>query len=101
MKLKNYMKEGHKFPLFGIGPYLIYGIGLLTAVCIVLSVYVFEIGNMDGPWKWIFRIGGGALVVYGLIIWFVGALKSDLYGEEYEVYKRRVNRFIPWKRRYL
>ena len=25
----------------------------------------------------------------------------DLYGEEYEVYKRRVNRFIPWKRRYL
>ena len=169
MKLKNYMKEGQKLPLFGIGPYLIYGIGLLTAVCIVLFVYVFKIGNMDGPWKWIFRIGGSALVVLGLIIWFVGALKSDmdesiienklktdglyawvrnpmysgwwfaltgisfvwhnifmipvffinwgimtivlknteekwlsdLYGEEYEVYKRRVNRFIPWKRRYL
>ena len=57
MKLKNYMKEGQKLPLFGIGPYLIYGIGLLTAVCIVLAVYVFKIGNMDGPWKWIFRIG--------------------------------------------
>ena len=78
MKLKNYMKEEQKLPLFGIGPYLIYGIGLLTAVCIVLFVYVFKIGNMDGPWKWIFRIGGGALVVLGLIIWFVGALKSDM-----------------------
>lgn len=33
---------------------------------------------MDGPWKLIFRIGGGALIVYGLIIWFVGALKSDM-----------------------
>lgn len=63
MKLKNYMKEGQKLPLFGIGPYLIYGTGLLTSVCIVLFVYVFKNGNMDGPWKWIFRIGGGALIV--------------------------------------
>ena len=46
MKLKNYMKEGQKLPLFGIGPYLIYGIGLLTAVCIVLFVYVFR---REGP----------------------------------------------------
>ena len=43
MKLKNYTKEGQKLPLFGIGPYLIYGIGLLTAIFIVLFVYVFKI----------------------------------------------------------
>ena len=24
---------------------------------------------------------------------------TDLYGEEYEEYKKRVNRSIPWKRR--
>ncbi len=24
--LKNYMKEGQKLPLFGVGPYIIYGI---------------------------------------------------------------------------
>ena len=47
MKLKNYMKEGQKLPLFGIGPYLIYGIGLFTAICIILFVYVLKIGKPD------------------------------------------------------
>ena len=46
MKLKNYTKEGQKLPLFGIGPYLIYGIGLFTAICIVLFEYVFKIVQM-------------------------------------------------------
>jgi hypothetical protein len=41
MKLKNYTKEGQKLPLFGIGPYLIYGMGVFTAICIVLFAYVF------------------------------------------------------------
>ncbi len=26
--LKNYMKEGQKLPLFGVGPYLIYGMAM-------------------------------------------------------------------------
>lgn len=24
--LKNYMKEGQKLPLFGVGPYIVYGV---------------------------------------------------------------------------
>ena len=28
--LKNYMKEGQKLPLFGVGPFLVYG---TTCVC--------------------------------------------------------------------
>ena len=55
MKLKNYTKEGQKLPLFGIGPYLIYGIGLFTAIGIVLFEYVFKIGNLTGTpvWAWV------------------------------------------------
>ena len=165
MKLKNYMKEGQKLPLFGIGPYLIYGIGLLTAIFIVLFVYGFKIGNVNGNPVWLFRLIGAILIILGFIVWFVGALKSgmgenitenklktdgiyawvrnpmysgwwicltgislmwhnicmipvffinwgimtiilknteekwlaELYGSEYEAYKRRVNRCIPWK----
>ena len=58
MWLKNYMKEGQKLPLFGVGPYLIYGIGLFTALCIVLFVYIFKIGNLTGQWVWVFRTTG-------------------------------------------
>ena len=167
MRFKNYTKEGQKLPLFGIGPYLIYGIGLFTAICIVLFAYAFKVGNLYGNWVWVFRITGGVLIVLGFIIWFIGALKSgmdesitenrlkttgiyawvrnpmysgwwialtgislmwhnfclipvsvinwgimtivlknteekwlaDLYGTEYEDYKKCVNRCIPWKRR--
>ena len=166
MRLKNYTKEGQKLPLFGIGPHLIYGIGLFTAICIILFVYVFEVGNLTGKLVWAFRITGGVLIILGFIIWFVGALKSgmdenitenklqtkgiygwvrnpmysgwwilitgislmwhnvclipvfffnwaiitivlknteekwlaDLYGAEYEEYKKCVNRCIPWKK---
>ena len=28
--LKNYNKDGQKLPLFGIGPYMIFGMGLVT-----------------------------------------------------------------------
>ena len=167
MKLKNYMKESQKLPLFGIGPYLIYGMGLLTAICIVLFAYVFKFGTLAGNLIRIFRAVGSILIILGFIIWFVGALKSgmdesitenklktdgiyawvrnpmysgwwfaltgisfmwhnvclipvffinwaimtivlknteekwlaNLYGSEYEEYKKCVNRCIPWKRR--
>ena len=29
-KLKNYVKEGQKLPMFGVGPYLIYGIAIMN-----------------------------------------------------------------------
>ena len=34
--LKNYMKEGQKLPLFGVGPYIIYGIAMVNIIGIVL-----------------------------------------------------------------
>ena len=78
MWLKNYMKEGQKLPLFGVGPYLIYGIGLFTAICIVLFVYIFKIGNLTGQWVWVFRTTGAILIILGFITWFIGSLKSDM-----------------------
>ncbi|MCR5651039.1 MAG: isoprenylcysteine carboxylmethyltransferase family protein [Lachnospiraceae bacterium] len=162
--MKNYTKEGQKLPLFGVGPYIIYGIAMLNAVGIVLFGYVLKIGILGDPWIMIFRIAGAVLIVFGIAVWFIGALRSDmdesitenrlqtkgiyawvrnpmysgwwialsgitlmwhnawmlilpvidwavmtivlinteekwltdLYGKEYEDYKKRVNRCIPW-----
>ena len=78
MKLKNYFKTGQKLPLFGVGPYLIYGIGLLTALFIVLFGYVLRIGILDGIWVWVFRSIGGVLMILGAVIWYIGALRSGM-----------------------
>ena len=162
--LKNFVKDGQKLPIFGIGPYLIYGIVLLKIIVLILTHYVAHIGIASGVWIYIFRIVGAALIILGLAIWFTGAVRSgmdknitenklktdgiyacvrnpmytgiwffmvgislmwhncfmvamipidwviltvvlknteekwlrDLYGEEYENYKSRVNRCIPW-----
>ena len=162
--LKNYSKEGQKLPMFGIGPCLIFGIVVLNVLAIVLTSYVFKIGILMDVWVWIFRIVGGVVIVLGVVIWFIGAMRSgmdenitenilktdgiyswvrnpmytgwwfiligisfmwhnywmlpmiivdwiiltivlknteekwllDVYGEEYENYKKRVNRCVPW-----
>lgn len=78
MKLKNYVKTGQKLPLFGVGPYLIYGIGLLTALVIVLFGYILKIGILDGIWVWVFRSIGGVLMILGAVIWYIGALRSGM-----------------------
>ena len=76
--LKNYSKEGQKLPMFGIGPYLIYGIAFLNAVVIILTSYVFKIGIWGNIWVWIFRIVGGIVLALGILIWFIGAMRSGM-----------------------
>ena len=76
--LKNYSKESQKLPMFGIGPYLIYGIAFLNALVIILTTYVFKTGILEGIWVWIFRITGGIILVLGIIIWFIGAMRSGM-----------------------
>lgn len=163
--LKNYNKDGQKLPLFGIGPYMIFGMGLVTLAGIILFGYFFKIGILETPWIMALRITGALLIVTGIFIWFTGAVRSDmddhiesnklktsgiyawvrnpmysgwwiafagimlmwhniwmlvlpvinwiimtitlinseekwlldLYGAEYETYKTKVNRCIPWK----
>ena len=76
--LKNYMKEGQKLPLFGVGPYIVYGMALVNIIGIILFGYVFKIGILDTPWTIIFRIIGGLLIALGIAIWYIGALRSDM-----------------------
>ena len=33
--LKNYMKEGQKLPLFGVGPYIVYGMAMVNLIGMV------------------------------------------------------------------
>ena len=76
--MKNYVKEGQKLPLYGVGPYIVYGMAAVTAVGIVLFSYVFRIGTQSAPWTYIFRISGGFLIAIGAIVWFIGALRSGM-----------------------
>ncbi len=76
--MKNYVREGQKLPLFGIGPYLISSVFLVTAIGIILSCYVFKFGILDGIWIWIFRIIGVLLISGGIAVWYIGALRSNM-----------------------
>lgn len=162
--MKNYSKEGQKLPLFGVGPILIFVIAIVNAIAIIVSSYVINIGLLEGAWILVFRIVGGIILVLGIVVWFIGAMRSgmdenitdnilktdgiyawvrnpmytgwwfliigvsfmwhnigslpmifvdwliltlvlknteekwlfEVYGEEYMIYKKRVNRCIPW-----
>ncbi len=76
--LKNYVKEGQKLPMFGVGPFIVSGMALVNVIGIVLFGYVFKIGILDWPWTLVFRIVGALLIVLGIAIWFIGAVKSGM-----------------------
>ena len=76
--MKNYVKEGQKLPLFGVGPYIVYGMAAVTAAGIILFGYVFKIGALSTPWNYVFRAVGGVFIVLGAAIWFIGAVRSGM-----------------------
>ena len=76
--MKNYIKEGQKLPLYGVGPMIVFGMGTVTAIGIILFAYVWEIGTLEAPWALFCRISGALLIVLGLAVWFIGALRSDM-----------------------
>ncbi len=76
--MKNYVKQGQKLPIFGVGPYIVVGMGSVAAIGVILCVYILKIGNLDGFWVPVFRIIGALLIVLGLTVWFIGAVRSDM-----------------------
>lgn len=76
--MKNFVNEEQKLPLFGIGPYLVGAMGLLTAIGILLSGNVLSPGVLTGIWIPIFRIVGIVLIIIGVSVWFIGAMRSDM-----------------------
>ncbi len=95
--LKNYNKDGQKLPLFGIGPYMIFGMGLVTLTGILLFGYVFNIGILETPWIMVFRITGALLIVTGIFIWFIGAVRSDM-DDHIESNKLKTSGIYAWVR---
>lgn len=77
--MKDFIREGQKLPLWGIGPRLIWGMAAVGLVEIVLFCSVLRIGAVDTPWRTVFGIGGGVLVALGIAIWLLGAIFSDMY----------------------
>ena len=76
--MKNYVKKGQKLPLYGVGPMIVFAMGAVTAIGIILSAYVWKTGILEGPWALLCRIAGVLLIVSGLAVWFIGALRSDM-----------------------
>ncbi len=76
--MKNYIREGQKLPLYGVGPYIVYGMAVLSAVGVVLCSYLLKTGIMNVPWTLIFRIVDGIIIALGLVIWLIGALGSGM-----------------------
>jgi len=76
--MKNFIKDGQKLPLYGIGPYMICGMLAVTILGIILLGHVFKIGVLGSPWILIFRIVGAVLILLGAFIWFMGALRSGM-----------------------
>ena len=64
--------------MFGIGPYLISGVGLVTLIGILLSAFFFRFGLLGGAWTWVFRITGIVLILAGAAVWYTGALRSNM-----------------------
>ena len=76
--MKNFVKEGQKLPLYGVGPMIVFGMGVLTAIGIILFAFVWKTGVLEGLWVLFCRIAGALLIVSGLAVWFIGALRSDM-----------------------
>ena len=95
--MKNFVKEGQKLPLYGVGPYIVYGMAGVTIIGIILFNYVFKTGRLNAPWTICFRILGGVFVLLGLVIWFIGALRSGM-GENITDNKLKTDGIYAWVR---
>ena len=95
--MKNYVKEGQKLPLFGIGPYLISSLAMLSLIGIILSGNVLSSGRVSGIWFWVFIIAGILFILSGIFIWYKGALGSKM--DEYiENNKLKTDGIYAWVR---
>ena len=72
------MKKKEHLPLFGIGPFLIWGMVLIDAVSIILFYYMLSVGKVNGYWALLMCIIGGILTITGAMIWFIGAVLSGM-----------------------
>lgn len=74
------MDENH-LPVYGIGPYLVGTIGIITIIFAIFSYYhvipVYRIGGMN----MVFLFLGIVMIACGLIFWLSAVVKSGITGE--------------------
>ena len=76
--MKNYINKDQKMPLYGIGPFLILAVALLSLLGIFLSFTVLSGGTVNGQGKLLFYFVAFFLIILGFLIWFFGAVYSDV-----------------------
>ena len=76
--MKNYVNEKQKLPMFGIGPYLVLGMGILTLIGMILSGNILKSGILYGIWIIVFRIVAILLMIAGIFVWYKGAFGSNM-----------------------
>jgi len=75
---KNFTKEGQKLPLYGIGPYMICAMVVVTLAGLAMAFFVLKTGHLSGIWRTVFMIAGIALMILGMMIWYIGAVRSGM-----------------------
>ncbi len=91
------MKNKEHLPIFGIGPFLVTGMAVVTAIAIVLIYYVCKLGTLSGFTAMLLRVVGTILSIPGIIIWFIGAVRSDM-DENIKENRLKKNGIYAWVR---
>ncbi len=76
--MKNFVKEGQRLPLYGVGPVIVIAMAVVALFGVLLSGNVLKFGSVAGVWKYIFCIGGVLLILLGAFIWYMGAMRSGM-----------------------
>ena len=75
------MNEEEHMPIFGIGPFLVFPILLLSFISLIMSIYkkipIFQIHELN----YLFVIIGIILILAGIIIWLFAVIKSKITQE--------------------
>ena len=91
------MKENSHLPIFGIGPFLVAGMVIVAAATVVIFCYVCKIGTCSGLPAVLFCAVGIVVTITGIVIWFNGAMRSDM-DENIKENRLKTNGIYAWVR---
>ena len=72
------MKNKEHLPIFGIGPFLVVGMTVVAAAAIIVFYYELKLGTVSGFPAILLIAVGIALIITGLFVWFIGAMRSGM-----------------------
>lgn len=75
----DYVKEGQKLPMYGKGPYYVFGVLGCTIVCLLWHRNrKSDTGEVQGVLRVIFKIFGAFCTVVGAVLWILSTNKSKM-----------------------